>query len=438
MNKTSNLRPSTSRRQFLKASSTVALGGVVGTRLALSGNAFAQNSETLRIGLIGCGGRGSGAASQALHADKNVVLTAMGDAFSNKLHGSLNALQKDFPDRVKVDPDHCFVGLDAYQKVLASGVDVVILATPPGFRPLHFKAAVDSNKHIFCEKPMATDSPGVRTVMAAAEEARKKKLAVVAGFCWRYDYARRALFQRIHDGAIGDLRALYHCYYTGPVKPMPPAASRPAGMSDVEWQLRNWYNFVWLSGDGYVEQAVHSVDKLAWAMRDMPPVKCTAVGGRQIPNNEGNIYDHIEVNYEYPNGVRGFVVHRQITNCDGGVYDHIMGSKGIANITGRRGRQVDITGADEWFYNGPTPDMYQVEHDELFASIRAGTPINDGVRMCTSTLLAIMGRTSAYTGQEITWDQALNSQEKLVPEPLEWNMSLPIAPMAMPGRTRLG
>jgi predicted dehydrogenase len=438
MNETSNLRQPTSRRRFIKTSSSAALVGVVGARLEDSKSVFAQNSDTLRVGLIGCGGRGSGAASQALHADKNVVLTAMGDAFSNKLHGSLNALQKEFPDRIKVDPDHCFVGLDAYQKVLASGVDVVILATPPGFRPLHFKAAVDSNKHIFCEKPMATDSPGARTVMAAVEEAKKKKLAVVAGFCWRYDYARRALFQRIHEGAIGDIRALYHCYYTGPVKPMPPATDRPAGMSDVEWQLRNWYNFAWLSGDGYVEQAVHSVDKLAWAMRDLPPVKCTAVGGRQIPNNEGNIYDHIEVNYEYPHGVRAFVVHRQITNCYGGVYDHIMGAKGIANITGRRGRQVDIAGAEEWFYSGPTPDMYQVEHDELFASIRAGTPINDGVRMCTSTLLAIMGRTAAYTGQELSWDQALNSQEKLVPDQLEWDMSLPIAPMAMPGRTRFG
>ncbi|MBI2946557.1 MAG: Gfo/Idh/MocA family oxidoreductase [Verrucomicrobia bacterium] len=438
MNETSNLRQPTSRRQFLKASSSVALGGMVGTKLAFSGSSFAQNSETLRVGLIGCGGRGSGAASQALRADKNVILTAMGDAFSNKLNGSLNALQRDFPDRVKVDPDHSFVGLDAYQKVLASGVDVVILATPPGFRPLHFKAAVDSNKHIFCEKPMATDSPGVRTVMAAVEEAKKKKLAVVAGFCWRYDYARRALFQRVHEGAVGDLRALYHCYYTGPVKPMPPAADRPQGMSDVEWQLRNWYNFVWLSGDGYVEQAVHSVDKLAWAMRDMPPVKCTAVGGRQIPNNEGNIYDHIEVNYEYPTGVRGFVVHRQITNCHGGVHDHMMGTKGVANITGERRRPLDITGENAWEYKGPTPDMYQVEHDELFASIRAGTPINDGVRMCTSTLLAIMGRTAAYTGQEISWDQVLNSQDKLVPDQLEWNMALPIAPMAMPGRTRFG
>ena len=157
----------------------------------------------------------------------------------------MNNLQQ-FPDRVKVDPDHCFVGLDGYQKVLASGVDVVLLATPPGFRPLHFKATVDAGKHIFCEKPMATDAPGVRAVMAAAEEAKKKKLAVVAGFCWRYDYPRRELFKRMHDGAIGDLRALYHTYYTGPVKPMPPAEKRPPGMSDVEWQVRNWYNFVWL------------------------------------------------------------------------------------------------------------------------------------------------------------------------------------------------
>lgn len=436
MNEKLSPNPPTSRRQFLKASSSAALGGIVAANLNLGDRAFGANDDTLRIGLIGCGGRGTGAAGQALNADKNVVLVSMADAFSEKLHTSLNTLRVQNPQKVKVEPDHCFVGLDAYQKVLASGVDVVILATPPGFRPLHFKAAVDAGKHIFCEKPMATDVPGIRSVMAAVEESKKKKQAVVAGFCWRYDLARREVFKRIHDGAIGDIRALYHNYLTTPVKPMPTADRRPPGMSDVEWQLRNWYNFVWLGGDGYVEQCVHSVDKLAWAMRDVAPLKCTAVGGRQIPNNEGNIFDHFEVNYEYPNDVRAFVVHRQITNCYGGVQDHIMGTKGVANIGGRR-NPVEITGENTWHYEGPTPDMYQVEHNELFASIRADKPLNDGVRMCSSTLLAIMGRLAAYTGQEITWDQALNSQDKLVPDNIDWNMKLPIAPMAMPGRTKM-
>ncbi|MBI4659386.1 MAG: Gfo/Idh/MocA family oxidoreductase [Verrucomicrobia bacterium] len=436
MNEKSILNPPTSRREFLRTSSSAALGGMVAANLTIAPKSSAADGDTLKIGLVGCGGRGSGAASQALRADKNVVLTAMADAFSDALHRSLNTLKSQFPDKVKVEPDQCFVGLDAYQKVIASGVDVVLLATPPGFRPLHFKTAVDAGKHIFCEKPMATDVPGIRAVMAAAEEAKKKKLAVVAGFCWRYDSARRELFKRIHGGAIGDLRALYHTYYTGPVKPMPPANKRPAGMGDVEWQVRNWYNFSWLSGDGYVEQAVHSVDKLAWATKDLPPLRCTAVGGRQIPNNEGNIFDHIEVNYEFANGVRGFVVHRQITNCYGENRDYIMGTKGIANIGGRR-RPVEITGEASWSYEGPTPpDMYQVEHNELFASIRSGNPINDGAWMCQSTLLGIMGRLAAYTGQEITWEQAVKSQEKLVPDNLDWNMSLPITPIPMPGRTK--
>jgi myo-inositol 2-dehydrogenase / D-chiro-inositol 1-dehydrogenase len=245
----------TSRREFLKASALV--GSVLAAPGILPGPLFAkENTDTLRVGLIGCGGRGSGAASQALHADKNVVLIAMGDAFEDPLQRSLSSLQKEHADKVKVTPEKCFVGLDAYQKVIDSGVDVVLLATPPGFRPVHLKAAVDAGKHIFCEKPMATDAPGVRSVLESAKAAKEKSLALVAGFCWRYEVARMEFYQRVHDGAIGDLRAIYATYYTGPVKPMPAASERPAGMGDLEWQVRNWYNFVWLSGDGYVEQAM--------------------------------------------------------------------------------------------------------------------------------------------------------------------------------------
>jgi myo-inositol 2-dehydrogenase / D-chiro-inositol 1-dehydrogenase len=206
-------------------------------------------------------------------------------------------------------------------------------------------------------------------------------------------------------------------------------------MSDLEWQVRNWYNFTWLSGDGLTEQGVHSVDKMAWAMKDVPPLKCTAVGGRVRPNNEGNIYDHIEVNYEFANGVRGFVVHRQIPGCFSETRDYIMGSTGTGLIGGRRGA-VEFTGATDWKRGAAEKDMYQVEHDELFASIRAGKPINDGVRMCTSTMMAIMGRMAAYTGQEISWEQAMESKEQLVPEVIDWNTPMPITPMAIPGKTR--
>ena len=426
--------PSTSRRQFLKTSAAATVGSVLAANVSLSQRAFSANSDTLRIGLVGCGGRGTGAANQALNADKNVVLTAMADVFEHQLQGSLKILKGEIGDKVTVDPAHCFIGLDAYQKVIDSGVDLVILATPPGFRPQHLQAVVAAGKHIFCEKPMATDAPGLRSVMASVEQAKKKNLALVAGFCWRYDYPRRALFERIHDGAIGDLRAIYATYYTTPVKPMPPASARKPEMTDLEWQLRNWYNFVWLCGDSLVEQAVHSVDKVAWAMKDVPPLKAVAVGGRQIPAHGGNIFDHFEVNYEYADGVRAFVGCRQQTNCYSENKDYLMGSRGLANIGGRR-YPVEISGEKAWHYEGPKPDMYQVEHDELFASIRAGKPINDGDRMCTSTLMAIMGRMAAYTGQEVSWEMALKSQERLVPEKLDWHMTLEAPPLALPGIT---
>jgi predicted dehydrogenase len=435
MNQTSDKQ--TSRRDFLKTSSAAVLGGALVSPLGFPSIASgASNNKKLKVGLIGCGGRGTGAVNQALHADENVVLTAMADVFENQLNNSLATLKKEIGDKVQVDPDHCFVGLDGYQKVINSGVDVVILATPPGFRPQHLKAAVDAGKHIFCEKPVATDAPGVRSVLASVEEAKKKNLALVAGFCWRYDYARREFYKRVLAGAIGDIKAIYATYYTGPVKPMPPADARKPGMSDVEWQIRNWYNFVWLCGDGLVEQAVHSVDKIAWAMHDLPPLKAVAVGGRQTPNYEGNIYDHMEVNYEYAGGVRAFMGQRQISGCYSQNADYLIGTKGNGVVGARPKLPVEIVGENSWVHEGPTKDMYQVEHDELFASIRSGNVINDGVRLAHSTLLAIMGRMAAYTGQEITWEMALNSQERLVPETLDWNSSLAVAPMAMPGQTK--
>ena len=435
-----NLNPSalTTRRDFIKTSA--AFGAALAAPAILSSRAFAANSDTLRVGLIGCGGRGTGAAGQALNADKNVVLVAMGDAFPEKIQPSLNALQKDgaakgFGDRIKVMPDKCFSGLDAYQKVIASGVDVVLLTTPPGFRPFHLKAAVAAGKHVFCEKPMATDAPGVRSVIESAKLAKEKKLALVAGFCWRYEPARRELMKRLHDGAIGDIRTIYATYYTGPVKRMPAPDTRPKDMGDLEWQMRNWYNFVWICGDGYVEQACHSVDKCAWALKDATPLKAVAVGGRQTPNHEGNIFDHMSVVYEYENDVRVFLGQRQISNCFNENADYYTGTAGTAKIA----NGISIKGKEKWQYRRPAEkvDMYQVEHDELFASIRKGEPINDGDWMAHSTMLGILGRMAAYTGQEITWDEAFNSKEQLVPEKLDWNMKLPIAPMAMPGFTKL-
>lgn len=426
----------TTRRDFIKSS--VLTGAALAAPAVLTSRS-AQNSDTLRIGLIGCGGRGTGAAEEALRADKNVVLVAMADVFEDQLQKSLKTLKAHFaeaPEKVGVTPEKSFVGLDAYQKLIASGVDVVLLATPPGFRPTHLKAAVDAGKHVFCEKPMATDATGVRSVMASAEAAKEKNLALVAGFCWRYDTPRREFYKRIHDGAIGDIRAIYATYYAGQVKPMQPPGSRPSGMGDMEWQLRNWYNFTWLSGDGIVEQACHSVDKIAWAMKDQPPIKAVAVGGRQTPNYEGNIFDHMFVAYEFDKDVHAFLGQRQIGYTYTENADYLMGSDGV----GKSGwMDPNIIGKRKWRYRSDEPkvSMYQIEHNELFASIRAGKPINDGHWMAQSTLMGIMGRMAAYTGQEVTWEQAMNSQEKLVPDPIDWKMKLEIAPMAMPGTTRL-
>lgn len=434
----------TTRRDFLKTSGAAALGGALASPFILPGRSSgASPGDTLKIGLVGCGGRGTGAAAQALQTGDSVVLTAMGDVFESQLRNSLNNLgrkpennaEAHFSSRVKVDPDHCFVGLDAYQKVIDSGVDVVLLASPPGFRPQHLKAAIEAGKHVFCEKPMATDGPGVRSVLESAAKAKEKKLALVAGFCWRYELGRREFMKRVHGGEIGAIRAVYSTYLTGPVKPMPPASSRPAGMSDVEWQLRNWYNFTWLSGDGLVEQACHSIDKIAWAMNGVLPIKAVGNGGRQVPNNEGNIFDHIDVFYEFPDGVRAFMAQRQISKCYSDNSDYLMGADGLGTIKGWS--EPTITGKNTWKYRGPKKDMYQQEHDELFDSIRRGEPINDGIWMAHSSLMAIMGRMAAYTGEEVTWDKALNSQDRLVPENLTWDMKLPIRPLAIPGQNPL-
>lgn len=421
------------RRDFLKTGATVGASAALLSNFAANSKVYAAGNDVLRVGLVGCGGRGTGAANQALNADPQAHLVAMGDAFPEKIDRSIESLknQKNVADRVLVDDDHKFSGLDAYRYVIDS-CDVVILASPPGFRPEHLEYAVEKGKHIFTEKPMATDGPGARRAMAAVKRAEEKGISMVAGFCWRYDYAKRALFEKVLNGDIGDVLCVYGTYLTSPVKSMPDASTRPAGMSNLEWMVRNWYNFTWLSGDGLVEQACHTVDWVAWAKDDVPPQSCTAVGGRQIPAKGGDIYDHIEVNYLWEDGTRGFLAQRQISGCHNENNLYILGSKGQGNIT-RKG--ATITGAEDWRYKGPTPNMYQVEHDEMFKGIREGKPINNGVRMMNSTLMAIMGRMAGYTGKEVTWEMALNSEAQLVPEVSNWETPVEIPAMSMPGLT---
>ncbi|MBM3734947.1 MAG: Gfo/Idh/MocA family oxidoreductase [Acidobacteria bacterium] len=418
-------------KQNLAARRDVLAGGALAVPAILRG---APDSKPIRVGLVGCGGRGTGAAAQALKADDYSELVAMADIDIDRINDSIERLKKAAGPKVKVEDSGKFFGLDAYRKVIESGVDVVLLATPPGFRPLHLRAAIEAGKHVFCEKPVAVDAPGVRSVLESAKLAREKKVSLVSGFCWRYANQIKETMSRVRGGGIGNMVAYYATYYTSPVKPMPPASERPEGMSDVEWQIRNWYNFTWLSGDGLVEQAVHSVDKIGWAMGDAPPESCVATGGRQIPAHGGNIFDHFQINYLYPDGVRAFLGCRQIAGCHNENSDYILGTKGVCLIG--RGPNPRITGDNKWAFEGQKYDMYQAEHDALFASIRKGGPLNDGVWMATSSMLAIMGRMAAYTGQQITWEQALNSQQRLGPDPVEWTGSFVHEPLALPGVTK--
>jgi len=418
------------RREFLKKTGTVAGVMAAGFPAIISGQSV---TNSLKVGLVGCGGRGSGAARQALTADPNNELTAVADVDETIVQQATERLKGSTTIGNRVKIDRAYVGLDAYEKVISS-VDVVMLATPPGFRPQHLTAAVNANKHVFCEKPCATDSPGVREVMAAQKLAQSKNLSLVAGFCWRYNNMIQEAVAQVHKGAIGRLVSHYSTYYTNPVKPLPPENTRPAGMSDIEWQIRNWYNFNWLSGDSLVEQAVHNADKIMWVVHDQPPISVVGVGGRAVPANGGNIYDHFAVNYLFPNGYRVFLANRQSTGCFNGTLDYVMGTDGTLMLGAGPPRIETPDGKVKWQWQGEEYDMYQKEHDVLFAAIRAGKPKNDDLNLATSSLLAIMGRHAAYSGQQVTWEQALNSQVSLVPKPVDWNAKHDVPALAIPGR----
>jgi myo-inositol 2-dehydrogenase/D-chiro-inositol 1-dehydrogenase len=421
-----------SRRDFLKSSAIAAAAASAAT-MAIPSAVRAAGTDVIKVGLIGCGGRGSGAAIQAMSADPGVRLSAIADLFPDHIQLHLASLKKQKPEQCTVTQETQFLGLDAYKQLLASDVDAVILTTPPAFRSIHLKAAIAAGKHVFCEKPIAVDAPGVRSVLETAEEAKKKNLAIVSGFCWRYSYPEMATFEQIHNGRIGEILAHHGTYNTNALWMFP----RKPEWSDTEWQLRNWLYFTWLSGDHIVEQAIHTIDKICWSMKDnVAGVKCVGTGGRQVRIDPayGQIYDHFAVTYEWPNGTRGFLHCRQQENCAADVSDRIYGTKGVANVLGTPGH--NITGENPWKYEGENPNMYQVEHNELFKSIRAGKPINNGVRMATSTMMGILGRMAAYTGQVITYEQAFNSKESLVPESLDLKAPMPVAPVAMPGKTK--
>ena len=403
----------------------------------------AAAGDKIKIGWVGCGGRGTGAANQALNADSNLVMWSMGDVFQDKIDSGLESLKKEQaknPEKVSVAPERQFTGIDAFQKVINSGVDVVLLTTSPGFRPQHIRAAIEAGKHVFAEKPMAVDGPGVRSVMESIKLAKQKNLALVDGFVWRWTTANRDAFAKIHDGAVGDIKAIYTSYYTGAVDRY-PKWNRTNTKTDLEWQIRRWYYFTWLSGDHIVEQAVHSIDKLLWAMQDQPPESVICTGGRQVRPGEdggeyGNIYDHFAAEFKWDGGVKGYHFCRQFDRCHGEVTERVYGTKGVYEGESGSKRHI-ITGENRWRWNGDkTQNGYQTEHDEMYASIRAGKPINTGDRFIKTTMTAIMARMAAYTGKEITWEMALNSKEDLFPKNMTWDMKLPVAHVAKPGQTQ--
>ncbi len=402
----------------------------VATQLRL-GRARAASNEVLKVGLVGCGGRGSGALVQALTADANTRLVALGDAFEDRLEQALVKFEKNetVGSRVDVPKERRFVGFDACQGVLDAGVDVVLLATPPHFRPQHIAAAVAAGKHIFAEKPVAVDAAGVRAVLASCEEAKRKNLAVVSGLCWRYDTGAREMMKRIHAGAIGDLRAVHANDFRGPIWVKP----RTKEQTDLEWQMRNWYYFSWLSGDFNVEQHVHYLDLCSWALKNEYPVKAWGTGGRTWRSGPeyGNIYDHHATTYEFASGVRVMSHCRQYPSAHNDSSIQFIGSKGTAIFSDK---QISVTaGKKTWEAPADRNDKFQSEHDEFFASIRKGKPLNNGDYMARSTLLGIIGRAASYTGQLITWDKAFASEERLGPTTYDWKVPLPVTPVAVPG-----
>lgn len=420
------------RRRFLRTSGFALAGtALAGTTASAAPAVHAAGDEVLRVGLIGCGGRGTGAAVQALTADEHVKLAAMGDMFEPRLTSSLRSLksQKDIASKIDVPQERQFIGFDAYKEVIGSGVDVVLLATPPHFRPMHLKAAIDAGKHVFAEKPVAVDAPGVKSVLATCAEAKQKGLSVVSGLCLRYDQGFQEAVQRIHDGQAGEAFTVMANDYRGSIWVKP----RQPDWTDMHWQMHNWYYFTWLSGDFNVEQHVHYLDIAAWVLEGYP-VKAIGMGGRQVRTEDiyGNIYDHHSVTYEYENGARIVSNCRQQPGCKNDMGVVVQGTQGFAKLSHK---ETSIYGARPWSFEGTAKNCYQVEHDELFSSIRNGRPLNNGEYMANSTLLAIMGRMATYTGREVTWEQAFNSQEDLAPAEYAWGEA-PAVEIARPGITK--
>jgi len=436
----------TSRRRFLAQTGTLPLTTALSASLAMPARAYAAPNEELKVALIGSGRRGAGAAVQALRTEGPVKLWAMADAFADRIEETLNALDRGasvsqgsaegLEDRIDVPPERRFVGLDAYKSAIDSGVDVVILAEPPGFRPRHFEYAIDQGKHVFMEKPLATDAPGVRRVLDAARAAKEKNLKVGVGLQRHHQQSYQQCIGRLHDGAIGEIRDL-RCYWeTG----FPAKTPFPRGeLSELEFQVRNWYFFCWLSGDHICEQHIHNIDVCNW-IKQSHPVQAHGSGGRQVRTGKeyGNIFDHHVVEFTYADGSKMISSCRQIPGCRRFVGEEAHGTLGSVSMTARSAEIQPFNedgpfGGPGWRYRRPRPGEkpdapYQTEHDVLFDAIRNDKPHNEAEYGAHSTMTAILGRLATYSGQVVTWDTAFHSDVRLAFDPQSWSESPPATP----------
>jgi predicted dehydrogenase len=433
------------RRDFLKTSAAAAAA----TTLSVAPFVHAAGNDVIKVGIIGCGGRGSGPGDNVLNAAPGVEIVAIGDVFQYRVQGCRRRLQKaagaaevqKLGNKVDLPDDRCFAGLDCHEKVInAPGVNYVILATPPGFRPLHLKTAVAAGKHVFTEKPVAVDGPGTRQVLAVYQEALKKGLSIGAGTQRRHQAPYIETIKRIHDGAIGDITSM-RCYWNGSgiwFRTRDDLAKQGERVTDLAYQLNNWYHFVWTCGDHICEQHIHNLDVCNWAMGNKHPVKCRGVGSRAMrpagpPKDAGHIYDQFAIDFEYEGGTTMFSMCRHIPNCENSVSESLVGTKGTCQVNAYtiNGKRVAQGGRRDG------GDPYVQEHTDLINSIRQGKPLNELQHVAESSLTAVMGRMAAYTGKTVTWDQALNSQEDTFPkEKLSWDMALPVPEVAVPGRTK--
>lgn len=419
-----------SRRQFLQRSAALAATTAF-AHLPVAPLVHAQGSDRIRAGLIGCGGRGTGAAYDFARAAEGVEIYALGDLFPERVQACRQNLA-GLGNKVNLADDRCFSGFDAYEKVIASGVDMVLLCAPPGFRPLHYEAAIQAGKHVFMEKPVAVCPAGVRKVIEVSELASQKKLGVMPGTQYRHHPAYIEVIKRLRDGQIGEVKAAFAYYIAGSPRGVEP---RQPNWSDVEYQIRNWLFYNWLAGDQPVEQFVHNLDVMNWVM-NANPVKAIGMGGRQVRTapEYGDVYDHFAIEYEYPGGVKVTAMCRQMDHTTSRVSNTVIGTKGEALL--EQFTNFYVKGTETWTPGTEWPNPYVLEHRDLITSIRAGNPINEGKRIAESTLTAIMGRMACYTGLEVTWEQAYHSKLNLMRDVRDFG-PMPLDTVAMPGITKL-